>query len=264
MKIVMSIVNFVETVGKIGRQKIETLGKFGIFLGKILATILTTPWKLHQIITRIHMIGTSSLGLIFLISSFTGAVLGLQIHYQLIQFGAAARTGTVVSLSLIRELGPVVCALMVAGRAGTAIASELGVMRISDQFDALTIMDLDPFRYFIAPIFMAMVISVFLLTGIFNLVGIFGGYAVSSGLLSLSSGAYFGGIEDFVSMWDIINGLIKALVFGGIIAWVSCYNGYYCKHGAEGVGRASTKTMVHSSILILVADYIMTSIMFTG
>lgn len=260
----MKIIYFIEIIGKIARKQIEKLGKFSIFLGKTFASIVSPPLKIKRVINRIHSIGTSSLGLIFLISSFTGAVLGLQIHYQLVQFGAAARTGTVVALSLIRELGPVICALMVAGRAGTAIASELGVMKISEQFDALTIMDLDPFRYFIAPIFIAMIISVFLLTGIFNLVGIFGGYAVSSGLLSLSKGAYFGGIEDFVAMWDIINGLIKALIFGGIVAWVSCYNGYHCEHGAQGVGRASTDTMVHSSILILVADYILTSLMFTG
>ncbi|MGM0381397.1 MAG: MlaE family ABC transporter permease [bacterium] len=260
----MNVLESVEAVGKYFRKKIEALGKFGIFLGKIMKIAVAPPVKLRRIIDRIHSIGSTSIGLIFLISSFTGAVLGLQIHYQLIQFGAAARTGTVVSLSLIRELGPVVCALMVAGRAGTAIASELGVMRISEQFDALTIMGLNPFRYFIVPIFVAMILSVFLLTGIFNLVGILGGYVVTGGLLNLSSGAYFGGIEDFVTMWDIINGLVKALVFGGIISWVSCYKGYYCKHGAEGVGQASTETMVHSSILILVADYIMTSLMFTG
>ncbi len=260
----MKIIALIETLGRYGREKIEDLGKFGVFLGKIFQTIFTPPLKIKRVIDRIHTIGSSSIGLIFLISSFTGAVLGLQVYYQLVQFGAAARTGTVVSLSLIRELGPVVCALMIAGRAGTAIASELGVMRISEQFDALSIMDLNPFRYFIAPIFIAMIISVFLLTTIFNLVGILGGYVVSGGLLALSRGAYFGGIEDFVTMWDITNGLIKALVFGGIVAWVSCYKGYYCRHGAEGVGRASTETMVHSSILILVADYIMTSIMFTG
>ncbi len=260
----MKVTVFIESLGRYGREKIEDLGRFGVFLWKIFFNIFSTPLKIGRVIERIHSIGSSSVGLILLISSFTGAVLGLQVYYQLVQFGAAARTGTVVSLSLIRELGPVVCALMIAGRAGTAIASELGVMRISEQFDALTIMDLNPFRYFIVPIFIATVVSVFLLTGIFNLVGILGGYAVSGGLLALSRGAYFGGIEDFVTMWDITNGLIKALVFGGIVAWVSCYKGYHCRHGAEGVGKASTETMVHSSILILIADYIMSSIMFTG
>jgi phospholipid/cholesterol/gamma-HCH transport system permease protein len=151
---------------------------------------------------------------------------------------------------------------MVAGRAGSSLASELGIMQISEQFDALKIMGLDPFRYFMAPIMVASVVSVFLLTAIFSVVGIFGGYAVAGFLLDVSWGAYFGGITDFVVMHDINSGIIKSLVFGVIVAWVSTYKGYHTGHGAEGVSQASTESVVLSSVLILASDYIMTSIMF--
>ncbi len=260
----MFLLRRIENLGGFGIRSLNRLGRFGLFLVKTVVTIFTPPFKFSLVIKRIYQIGSSSMGLILLIAAFTGAVLGLQIHYQLVKFGAGARTGTVVSLSLIRELGPVVCALMVAGRAGTALASELGVMQISEQVDAMKIMNLNPFRYLMAPIFLASIISVFLLTAFFNVVGITGGFVISSGLLGLSPGSYYSGIIEFVAVVDIINGAIKSLVFGGIIAWVSCYKGYYTGHGAEGVGKAATESMVLSSILILVFDYIMTSIMFTG
>ncbi len=252
----------ISRIGEWVNHTILTLGKFGSFLGKTIFIFFIPPVKVGRIIKRINFIGTKSLWLIVLIGGFTGAVLGLQVHYTLIKFGAAARVGTVVSLSLIRELGPVICALMVAGRAGSSLASELGVMQITEQFDALKIMGLDPFRYFMTPIFVASIIAVFLLTAIFNVVGILGGFAVTGGLLGVTYGSYFSGITDFVMFSDILNGAIKSLFFGGIIAWVSCYKGFYTGRGAEGVGQASTEAVVVSSVLILAADYIMTSIMF--
>lgn len=188
--------------------------------------------------------------------------MSLQIYYVLVQFGAQSRVGTAVSLALIRELGPVVCAIMVAGRAGSSLASELGIMQISEQFDALKIMGLSPFQYFMVPIMVACVLSVFLLTAIFNLIGILGGYAVAGGLLNVAYGSYFSGIADFVVMHDITSGMIKSLVFGFLIAWVCTYKGYYTGHGAEGVSKASTESVVLSSVLILAFDYLMTSMMF--
>ncbi len=188
--------------------------------------------------------------------------MSLQVYYVLVKFGAQTRVGTAVALAMIRELGPVVCAIMVVGRAGSSLASELGIMQISEQFDALKIMDLSPYRYFMVPILIATVISVFLLTAVFNLIGILGGYAVAGGLLSVSRGAYFSGIVDFVAMNDITNGMLKSLVFGVLIAWVCTYKGYHTGHGAEGVSQASTESVVLSSVLILASDYIMTSLMF--
>ncbi len=252
----------VERLGEATLDGVDRLGRFGRFLGRTLLRTVTPPVKWRRILRRLDFIGTQSLWLIVLISLFTGAVLALQVHYTLSNFGAESRVGTVVALSMIRELGPVICAIMVAGRAGSSLASELGIMQISEQFDALKIMGLDPFRYFMAPIFVASVVALFLLTSIFNVVGILGGYAVAGGLLGSSYGAYFGGIVDFVEMQDLVNGVLKSLVFGGVIAWVCCYKGYHTAHGAEGVSQASTEAVVLSSVLILVSDYIMTSLMF--
>lgn len=252
----------IESLGSSTLQSVRDIGRFGRFMGVTLAVLATPPLKFRRVLQRIHFIGTKSFWLIVLISAFTGAVLGLQVYYTLVKFGAQTRVGTVVALALIRELGPVICALMVAGRAGSSLASELGIMQITEQIDALTVMDLDPFRYFMAPILAASIVSLFLLTAIFDVVGIAGGYAITGGLLGVPSGSYFGGITDFLEMKDIVDGIIKSMVFGVIIAWVSCYKGYYTEHGAEGVSRASTETVVLSSVLILVSDYIMTSIMY--
>lgn len=252
----------VEWLGKTTLDKIESLGDFGLFLGRILLKTVTPPIKFQRYLQRIHFIGTKSLWLIVLISIFSGAVLGLQGYYAMEKFGGESQVGTFVALAMIRELGPVICALMITGRAGSSITSELGIMKISEQFDALKIMGLDEFRYYMAPIFVAGIISTFLLTAVFNLVGIFGGYAVTGYLLDQSYGLYFGGIYDNVVAHDIVSGMSKSLVFGGLIAWVCTYKGYNTGHGAEGVSRASTDAVVLSSILILVADYAMTSMMF--
>ncbi len=252
----------VESIGSVGIRCVEDMGRFGRFMSKTIAILFTPPFKFRRFVQRIHFIGSKSHWLIVLIGTFTGAVLGLQVYYTLVKFGAQARVGTVVSLSLIRELGPVICALMVAGRAGSSLASEIGIMQISEQIDALKIMGLDPYRYFMAPILAAGVVSVFLLTAIFDVVGILGGYAIVGGLLGVPYGSYFGGITEFLNLDDIINGAVKSMVFGFFIAWVSCYKGYHTGHGAEGVSRASTETVVLSSVLILISDYVMTSVMF--
>ncbi len=256
------MLDYLAQIGANLRYSVERLGRFGRFAGKMAVYLFVPPVKIGRIVQRIYFIGARSLWLIVLISAFTGAVMGLHGQQTLAQFGAAAQVGTLVAAALLRELGPVVCALMVAGRAGSSITSELGVMRITEQFDALKIMNLNPFRYFMAPILLAFVISVFLLTAIFNLVGIFAGFVVSGGLLGVSYGSYFGGIIDFVVFSDIYFGSIKALVFGALIAWVSCYKGYYTGKGAEGVGAASTEAVVLASVLILASNYVMTSLMW--
>jgi phospholipid/cholesterol/gamma-HCH transport system permease protein len=252
----------VETIGRYVTDRVAKLGRFGRFFWKILVTLLTTPLKFRRFLRRVDFIGTRSLWLIGLISSFTGAVMALQVYYVLVQFGAQTRVGTAVSLALIRELGPVVCAIMVAGRAGSSLASELGIMQISEQFDALKIMGLSPYQYFMVPIMLASIVSVFFLTAIFNIIGILGGFAVSGGLLGVSSGSYFSGIAEFVVMHDITSGMVKSLVFGLLIAWVCTYKGFHTGHGAEGVSEASTESVVLSSVLILASDYMMTSMMF--
>ena len=238
----------------------------GLFLAQAVVTCFIPPVKLSRLAKQIHFIGFQSLLVIVLTGAFTGMVLSLQGFYTLNRFGSEAFLGPMVALSLIKEMGPVITGLMVTGRAGSAVAAEIGIMRISDQIDALTLMGLNPFRYLIVPNLLAALIALPLLTAVFDVVGILGGYMVGVKLLGVGSGTYFGEMTNYVDLSDIVEGLYKSLSFGVIIAWVCCYKGYYTGihtgFGAEGVSRATTQAVVFSSVLILVWDYFMTSIMF--
>ncbi|GIL20403.1 MAG: ABC transporter permease [Candidatus Jettenia caeni] len=220
-----------------------------------------SPYLIRRIIKQIYFIGVKSTSVVVLTGSFTGMVLALQTYYALVKFGAETSLGPVVALSLIRELGPVISALMVTGCAGSALTAEIGIMRITEQIDALDAMALNPYKYLIIPNLLAGIISLPLLNAIFVVVGIFGGYAVGVGLMSISGGTYFGGIRDFVTMKDIIEGFYKSLSFGILITWIGCYKGYFTGYGAEGVSKATTQAVVLSSVMILVWDYFMTSLL---
>ncbi|MFP4037389.1 MAG: MlaE family lipid ABC transporter permease subunit [Desulfobacteraceae bacterium] len=238
----------------------------GIFLGKSVFFSFAPPIKISRAVKQIHFIGFQSTLVIFLTGSFTGMVLGLQGYYTLSRFGSEAFLGPMVALSLIKEMGPVITGLMVTGRAGSAVTAEIGIMRISNQIDALTLMGLNPHRYLVAPNFFAAVIALPLLTAIFDVVGILGGYLVGVKMLGVGAGTYFGEMAAYVDMSDVLEGLYKSLSFGVIIAWISCYKGYYTGmttgFGAEGVSRATTQAVVFSSVLILIWDYFMTSLLF--
>src|SRR3990170_5188829 len=236
-------------------------GRMMIFLGTALCWIFLPPLKWRRIIARIHFIGAKSLVVILLTGAFTGMVLGLQVFLTLSRFGSEAFLGPAVALTLIRELGPVLCALIVTGRAGSALTAEIGIMRISEQIDALTVMALNPTRYLVVPPIVAGLLTFPLMTALFDVVGIFGGYLVSVELLGLSSGTYFGEMQNFVDMTDIMTGFWKALSFGVIVSWVCTYKGFHCGHGAEGVARATTQAVVLSSVLILVWDYFLGSVL---
>ncbi|OHB95695.1 MAG: ABC transporter permease, partial [Planctomycetes bacterium RIFCSPHIGHO2_12_42_15] len=225
--------------------------------------VVFPPYLLRRIVKQINFIGVKTTLVIVLTGSFTGMVLALQTYYALVKFGAETSLGSVVALSLIRELGPVISALMVTGRAGSALTAEIGIMRISEQIDALNAMALNPYKYLIIPNLLAGIISLPLLNAIFVVVGVWGGYAVGVGLTGVSSGTYFGGISDFVSAKDILEGLYKSLSFGMLITWISCYKGYFTGYGAEGVSKATTQAVVLSSVTILIWDYFMTSILLT-
>lgn len=219
------------------------------------------PYLIQRIIKQVYFIGVKSTSVVVLTGSFTGMVLALQTYYALAKFGAETSLGPVVALSLIRELGPVISALMVTGCAGSALTAEIGIMRITEQIDALDAMALNPYKYLIIPNLLAGIISLPLLNAIFVVVGIFGGYAVGVGLMSISGGTYFGGIKDFVTMKDIIEGFYKSLSFGILITWIGCYKGYFTGYGAAGVSKATTQAVVLSSVMILVWDYFMTSLL---
>jgi phospholipid/cholesterol/gamma-HCH transport system permease protein len=237
------------------------LGRFGTFLLLAVATIVTPPFKFRAFLDRINYIGFRSLLIILLTGAFTGMVLGLQLYLTLTRFGSEAFLGPAVALSLIRELGPVLAALMVTGRAGSALTAELGIMRITEQIDALTVMALNPFRYLVAPSILAGVLTFPLMTALFDVLGIFGGYLVGVQLFGLSEGTYFGEMQTFVDMRDIMTGFWKSLSFGIIVTWVCTYKGFHVGHGAEGVARATTQAVVLSSVLILVWDYFLGTVL---
>lgn len=253
---------FLKRVGKLSLFSLRSIGRMGIFLVKALFYSSTPPVKFSRILKQIRFIGFQSTLVIFLTGSFAGMVLSLQGFHTLKRFGSEALLGPMVALALIKELGPVLSALMVTGRAGSAVTAEIGIMRISEQIDALELMGLNPFRYLVVPNMLAAITALPLLTAIFDVVGIFGGYIVGVKLLGVSAGTYFGEMANYVDMRDIQDGIYKSLSFGILITWVCCYKGYYAGFGAEGVSRATTQAVVLSSVLILIWDYFMTSVLF--
>lgn len=252
---------YLRILGRTGLASLAGLGRMGSFLGYALYSIVRHPGRPVHVLKQINFIGAKSLFVIVLTGAFTGMVLGLQGYYTLAKFGSEGMLGAAVSLSLIRELGPVLTALMVTGRAGSAITAEIGIMRISEQIDALETMALDPYKYLVSPKFIAAMISLPLLCAIFDLVGIYGGWLVGVKLLGVNPGAYFTEMYRAVEWQDVYSGIIKSYSFGIIIAWVCCYKGYYAGHGAEGVSRATTEAVVLSSVLVLVWDYFLTSVL---
>ena len=239
----------------------------GVFFFYSVLSIVQPPYKIYPIIRQIYIIGTLSIFVIIFTGAFTGMVLALQGYHTLSKFGAEGLLGSAVALSLIRELGPVLAALMVTGRAGSAICAEIGVMRNSEQIDALECMAIDPYKYIMAPKLIAGIISMPLLTAIYNVVGIAGGYAVGVGLLGANEGTYFSSMYKDVTYDDIYMGFMKSLCFGVLIIVICSSKGYFVHltkgggFGAEGVSRATTNAVVLSSVSILLFDYILTSVL---
>ena len=251
----------VQSLGRWGVESLEAMGRFALFLGEAVVWTFIPPLKVSQFYRRVHFIGVRSLSVILLTGAFTGMVLGLQTFVTLSRFGSEALLGPAVALSLIREMGPVFTALMVTGRTGSALTAEIAIMRITEQIDAIQVMGLNPMRYLIVPILLAGVATFPLLTAIFDVVGIFGGYLVGVQIMGLSSGTYFGEMRTFVSLHDITTGLWKSFAFGVVVTWVCSYKGYYTAQGTVGVSRATTEAVVLSSVLILVWDYFMGSVL---
>lgn len=255
------MLGIVEKLGAVTLSILREMGRMLNFILYALYRIIRSPGKPFHVFKQVHFIGAKSFFVIFLTASFTGMVLGLQGYYTLTKFGSEGMLGSVVALSLIRELGPVLSALMVTGRAGSAITAEIGIMRITEQIDALETMALEPFKYLVAPKVIAALIALPLLCSIFDVVGIYGGYLVGVKLLGVNPGAYLHEMEKSVEWKDIYSGVVKSISFGVIISWVCCYKGYYTGHGAEGVSRATTEAVVMSSVLILIWDYFLTSVL---
>ncbi len=253
------MIAFLRLLGHGVIEFVQSTGHVTLFLLEGLYLAFVPPYRFRRILREVFFIGFKSSVIILLTASFTGMVLGLQGFYTLKQYGSESALGSAVALSLIRELGPVLTALMVSGRAGSAITAEVGIMRITEQLDALDTMAVNPMQYVIMPKLLAGLISVPLLTAMFDVVGILGGYGVGVMVLGVSSGAYFSGMVQSVVPLDINGGIVKSVVFGLLIVLVACYKGYYTERGAEGVSKATTQTVVTSAVLILAWDYILTS-----
>jgi phospholipid/cholesterol/gamma-HCH transport system permease protein len=254
--------NWISNLGAFVLKKLQNLGTYGQFLLSAIFWTFLSPLKVTRVIEQISFIGVKSTLIVILTGGFTGMVLGLQGFYALSKFGGESMLGPTVALSLVREIGPVISALMVTGRAGSALTSEIGIMRISEQIDALEIMALNPFRYLVVPNIVAAVLSVPLLGALFDVFGIWGGYVVGVKLLGLSAGTYFGEMAIYLTSKDVFHGLYKSLSFGLIIAWICCYKGYFTEYGAKGVSKATTQAVVICSVLILIWDYFITSVSF--
>ena len=255
-----------QPVTRLGRGTIALVSEMGamaLFMCDGMSRIISRG-QFSKVLRQTYFIGAGSLFLITCIALFTGMVLGLQGYYTLTKFGSEGMLGSAVALSLIRELGPALTAIMVAGRAGSAMAAEIGVMRITDQIDALDVMDINPMGYLVTPRISAALISFPLLTSLFNTVGILGGYVTGVLLLGINEGVYFDRIESSVVWLDVQGSLVKSLFFALIVVTVSCYKGYFAHMrsdgmGAVAVGNATTSAVVLSCILLLVADYALTS-----
>jgi phospholipid/cholesterol/gamma-HCH transport system permease protein len=257
----VSIVSRIERLGAYVIDSLTALGNFVFFLATAILYALRPPYKVRLLILQLRSIGADSFFLVGLIGLFTGMVLGLQGYNTLSRFGSEGALGSVVALVLVRELGPVLAALMVAARAGSAMAAELGSMQATEQIDALSVMAINPVQYLVSPRVLAGIISFPLLTTLFDVIGIWGGWAVGVGLMGAPNGAFFNGIAHNMSGHDIATGLYKALVFGLVVMWVCCYKGYHAERMATGVSRATTQAVVLSSVLILISDYFLTSIL---
>lgn len=261
------IFSTIERLGNAALYHVEDLGRMGWFLLNAIRGVFRRPFRLRELIRQIRQIGANSFGVIFFTAAFTGMVLGLQGYYTLSKFGSEGALGSAVALSLIRELGPVLTALMVTGRAGSAMCAEIGIMRNSEQIDALECMAIDPYRFLIAPKLLATLIALPALTQLFNVIGIFGGYLVGVKLLGVSSGAYFASMQQSVVNKDINLGIIKSFVFALLIVWICTARGFFVNQirgagfGAEGVSRVTTKAVVFASISILVWDYLLTAML---
>lgn len=239
---------------------IAAVGACGLFLLEILAALPRSLRHVRETMRQVWFVGAMSLVIIMTSGLFVGMVLGLQLYYVLSIFGGTAALGSVVSLSLYRELGPVVTALLFAGRAGTSMTAEIGLMRATDQLSAMEMMAVDPLSYVIAPRFLAAVIAMPVLACLFNLMGILGAHLVGVSWLGLDNGSFWSNMTSSVDVWnDVANGLWKSVGFGVVVALVAVFQGYTTAATSEGVAHATTRTVVASSIVVLALDFVMTA-----
>lgn len=241
----------------------EKVGRAHLLLGAILIGLPGLLLRFRLVLQQMYSAGVLSLVIIVVSGLFVGMVLGLQGYYTLVDFGAEQSLGTVVALTLVRELGPVVTALLFAGRAGSALTAEIGLMKATEQLSGMEMMAVDPVKRILAPRFLGSFLSMPLLAAIFSAVGVAGGLFVGVGLLGVDEGAYWSQMQSSVDLWDdVANGVIKSVVFGAVAGWIAVFEGYDATPTSEGVSRATTRTVVHTSLAVLGLDFILTALMF--
>ncbi len=244
-------------------QLFEKLGRGHLFLWKTLVGLPSVLVRPRLLLAQLFSVGVLSLMLIAVSGLFVGMVLALQGYNTLVDFSAEESLGVMVALSMVRELGPVVTALLFAGRAGSALTAEIGLMKATEQLSGMEMMAVDPLHRVIAPRFLAGFVSMPLLVAIFSAVGIWGGYFVGVGLLGVDEGAYWAQMQAKVDLHDdVLNGVIKSLVFGFVTTWIAVFEGYDTIPTSEGVSRATTRTVVHSAFAVLALDFVLTALMF--
>jgi phospholipid/cholesterol/gamma-HCH transport system permease protein len=250
-------------IGRLFLSFLAAIGDLTLFAGRALVHGVSGPFYPRAIVRQMIDIGYYSLPVVGLTAIFTGMVLALQSYTGFSRFEAESAVATIVVLSMTRELGPVLAGLMVAGRVGASMAAEIGTMRVTEQIDALTTLSTDPFKYLVWPRLIAGLLMLPLLVVVADVIGVFGGYIVGIYKLGFGPYEYINSTFEFLETQDVVSGLVKAAVFGFLVALMGCYQGYHSKGGAQGVGAATTKAVVSASILILTANYVVTELFFS-
>jgi len=260
----IAITNWLQRIGHRVLERLLGIGRASLFLAQCLMSIPYVLTRPGLLIAQLYSVGVLTLLIILVAGLFVGMVLALQAYIVLVDFGAEDSISLMVSLSILRELGPVFTGLLFAGRAGSALTAEIGLMKSTEQLSGMEMMAVNPMKYIIAPRFLAGIISVPLLTAIFMAVAILGGYFVATEMLGIYEGVFWSQMQTKVDFYvDLMNGMIKSLVFGVVIVWIAVFEGYDCIPTSEGLSRATTRTVVHGSLAVLGLDFIMTALMFS-
>ncbi len=258
-----AVTAWLQRLGRRGIGFFERLGRGHLFLLRVLAALPAALARPRLLVAQLHAVGVRTLLIIGVSGLFVGMVLGLQGYNTLVDFGAEESLGVVVALSLVRELGPVVSALLFAGRAGSALTAEIGLMKATEQLSGMEMMAVDPLERVVAPRFVAGLVAMPLLAAIFSVVGVYGGWFVGVGLLGVDDGAFWSQMQAQVDLHDdVYNGVVKSLVFGFVASWIALFEGYDAVPTSEGVGRATTRTVVHTALAVLGLDFVLTALMF--
>jgi phospholipid/cholesterol/gamma-HCH transport system permease protein len=257
------VIDLLARLGQVGLGATERLGRANLLLLGMLRGLSDLLRRPRLLLEQLHSVGVLTVLIISVSGIFVGMVLGLQGYYILSQFGAEATLGVMVAASLVRELGPVVTALLFAGRAGSALSAEIGLMKATEQLSGLEMMAVNPVRRVLTPRLAAGILSMPLLAAIFSMLGVLGGWFVGVGLLGVDDGTYWAQMQAKID-WreDLVNGVIKSLVFGFVCTWIAIFQGYDCLPTSEGVSRATTRTVVHSALAVLGLDFVLTALMF--